>query len=115
MSKPECFFPVMGGTIEAVRNLDMRILGRQGHGDWWVSSGSGKSFSVVPIMGIETPVARTSGRIVFKRSERDEPLDLLALPHDGRKIRSIRGNRIRHDLPGADDLIFADAHHRQPD
>ena len=86
-------FPLWGGTIEAVRNLDMRI--RPGKVTALVGeSGSGKSVLGRAIMGIETPVARTSGRIVFNDPERDEPLDLLALPHDGRKIRSIRGNRI---------------------
>ncbi len=45
-------------------------------------------------MGIETTAARTTGKVVFNDPATGEAINLLDLPHDGRKIRAIRGNRI---------------------
>jgi peptide/nickel transport system ATP-binding protein len=87
-------FPIFGGTIQAVRNLNMRI--QPGKVTALVGeSGSGKSVIGRTIVGIETPIAATQGRVLFNdRSTTDGPVDLLRLPKDGRQIRAIRGNRI---------------------
>jgi peptide/nickel transport system ATP-binding protein len=45
-------------------------------------------------MGIETKVARIRGKALFNDPASGESVDLIALPRDGRKIRSIRGGRI---------------------
>ncbi|WP_137133202.1 ABC transporter ATP-binding protein [Rhizobium sp. FKY42] len=86
-------FPLWGGSIHAVKNISMRI--RPGKVTALVGeSGSGKSVLGRAIMGIETPAARTSGHIFFNDPDTKERIDLLALPNEGRKMRSIRGNRI---------------------
>lgn len=86
-------FPLWGGNIHAVKNISMRI--RPGEVTALVGeSGSGKSVLGRAVMGIETPSARTAGRILFNDPDTAESIDLLALPNEGRKMRSIRGNRI---------------------
>ncbi|MDH4439868.1 MAG: ABC transporter ATP-binding protein [Rhizobium sp.] len=86
-------FPLMNGSIEAVRSLSMRVA--PGRVTALVGeSGSGKSALGRAIMGIESDYARISGRAVFTDTEGDEPVDLIALPRDGRRIRQIRGHRI---------------------
>ena len=86
-------FPVWGGAIQAVRNLSMRI--RPGQVTALVGeSGSGKSALGRAIMGIETDVAKISGRAVFDDPATGQSVDLIALPRDGRQIRAIRGSRI---------------------
>ncbi len=86
-------FPLLRGSVEAVRSLSMTI--RPGRVTALVGeSGSGKSALGRAIMGIETPSARVSGRAVFHDPAGDGPVDLIALPRDGRQIRNIRGNRI---------------------
>jgi peptide/nickel transport system ATP-binding protein len=87
-------FPVFGSRIQAVNNLSMRI--KPGKVTALVGeSGSGKSVIGRTIVGIESPLASISGRVLFNDPETsEEPVDLLQLPQDGRQIRSIRGNRI---------------------
>lgn len=86
-------FPLWSGTIHAVKDISMRI--RPGKVTALVGeSGSGKSVLGRSIMGIETSAARTSGKVMFNDPATGEAIDLLSLPHDGRKIRAIRGNRI---------------------
>ncbi|MFD1744956.1 ABC transporter ATP-binding protein [Rhizobium helianthi] len=86
-------FPLWGGSIHAVKDISMRI--RPGKVTALVGeSGSGKSVLGRAIMGIETPAAQTRGRVIFNDPETGETIDLLTLPHDGRKMRAIRGNRI---------------------
>ena len=87
-------FPVFGSRIQAVNNLSMRI--RPGKVTALVGeSGSGKSVIGRTIVGIESPLASISGRVLFNDpATSEEPVDLLQLPQDGRQIRAIRGNRI---------------------
>ncbi len=82
-------FPLWGGSIHAVKNISMRI--RPGKVTALVGeSGSGKSVLGRAVMGIETPAAQTSGHIFFNDPDTKERIDLLALPNEGRKMRSIR-------------------------
>ncbi|MEM0949408.1 MAG: ABC transporter ATP-binding protein [Pseudomonadota bacterium] len=84
-------FPLLKGEIAAVRGASLRIL--PGKVTALVGeSGSGKTVISQSILGLQTAAARVSGRILL--DEGDGPKDLLSLPHDGRAIRSIRGNRI---------------------
>ncbi|MBD9389360.1 ABC transporter ATP-binding protein [Agrobacterium sp. AGB01] len=87
-------FSLMGGTIDAVRDVSLRIL--PGKVTALVGeSGSGKSVLGQTIMGLHPRTAHTSGRILFNDTEKSAgPVDLLSLPQDGREMRSIRGNRI---------------------
>lgn len=87
-------FPVFGSRIQAVNNLSMRI--RPGKVTALVGeSGSGKSVIGRTIVGIESPLASISGRVLFNDpASLEGPVDLLQLPQDGRQIRAIRGNRI---------------------
>ncbi|AYD03337.1 ABC transporter ATP-binding protein [Neorhizobium sp. NCHU2750] len=87
-------FPVFGGKIQAVKNLSMRI--KPGKVTALVGeSGSGKSVIGRTVVGIESPIALTQGRVLFNDPRSDDgPVDLLTLPQDGRQIRAIRGNRI---------------------
>jgi peptide/nickel transport system ATP-binding protein len=87
-------FSVFGGKIQAVKDLNMRI--QPGKVTALVGeSGSGKSVIGRTIVGIESPLASTQGRVMFNDPQLSEgPVDLLRLPQDGRQIRAIRGNRI---------------------
>ncbi|MDQ0456122.1 ABC transporter ATP-binding protein [Rhizobium paknamense] len=86
-------FPLIGGSLEAVRSFSMRV--KPGKVTALVGeSGSGKSVIGRAIMGIETPIASTEGRILFHDPATDQEVDLLKLPRDGRQARHIRGNRI---------------------
>ncbi|EHS50960.1 ABC transporter related protein [Rhizobium sp. PDO1-076] len=87
-------FSIMGASITAVRDANLRVL--PGKVTALVGeSGSGKSVISQTVMGLQAPTATVSGRILF-----DDPLsdsgqiDILPLPHDGPKIRSIRGGRM---------------------
>ncbi len=87
-------FPLLGGRIEAVKGASLRVL--PGKVTALVGeSGSGKSVISQVIMGLQPEIADVQGRVLFC-----DPLqpgtehDMVQLPHDGRKIRSIRGNRI---------------------
>jgi peptide/nickel transport system ATP-binding protein len=86
-------FPMWGGSIDAVKTISMRIC--PGKVTALVGeSGSGKSVLGRSVMGIEANTARISGRVLFNDPDTGETHDLLSLPHDGRQIRAIRGNRI---------------------
>ncbi len=86
-------FPLWGGKLHAVRNIDIRI--RPGKVTALVGeSGSGKSVLGRTIVGIESDTAEITGRIIFNDPGTGQEVDLLALPKDGRRIRGIRGNRI---------------------
>ncbi|MEW9617549.1 ABC transporter ATP-binding protein [Shinella sp. S4-D37] len=87
-------FSLMGARITAVRGASLRVL--PGKVTALVGeSGSGKSVISQTAMGLQPPTAHVSGRILFDDPLSDEgPLDILPLPRDGRKIRSIRGGRM---------------------
>ena len=87
-------FSLMGARITAVRGASLRVL--PGKVTALVGeSGSGKSVISQTAMGLQPPTARVSGRILFDDPLSDEgPIDILPLPRDGRKIRSIRGGRM---------------------
>jgi len=58
-------------------------------------SGSGKSTISQAVMGLLPQAARIAGgRILFRDPADGTQLDLAALPHDGKTMRRIRGNRI---------------------
>ena len=86
-------FPLINGSVEAVRSLSMRVA--PGRVTALVGeSGSGKSALGRAIMGIESDYARISGKAVFNDPQGNGPVDLLSLPRDGHRIRQIRGDRI---------------------
>ena len=86
-------FPLLRGELKAVRGASLRIL--PGKVTALVGeSGSGKSVTSQAILGLQPSSTKISGRILFDEGNGEPPLDLLSLPHDGRAIRAIRGNRI---------------------
>ena len=88
-------FSLLGGKIEAVKGVSMRI--RPGSTVALVGeSGSGKSVIAQSIMGILPKVGRiSSGEILFADPQRGgEILDIATLQPDSQKIRDIRGGRI---------------------
>jgi peptide/nickel transport system ATP-binding protein len=87
-------FAMLGGQLDAVRNASLRVL--PGKVTALVGeSGSGKSVISQAVMGILPKTATCSGRILFcDPATQERPVDLLAMPRDGREIRSLRGNRI---------------------
>jgi peptide/nickel transport system ATP-binding protein len=85
------------GVMNAVDGVDFEIrrgktLGLVGE------SGCGKSLTSRALIGINPKECETSGTISYRSSiepeAKEEPLDLLTLDPNGRKIRSIRGRRI---------------------
>jgi peptide/nickel transport system ATP-binding protein len=88
-------FRVQSGVVRAVNGVSLRVrpastvavLGE---------SGSGKSTIAQAIMGILPKVASiTSGKILFDDPKTDAaPIDIAALPRDGKQIQSIRGGNI---------------------
>ncbi len=85
-------FPLLRGELKAVRGASLRVL--PGKVTALVGeSGSGKSVTSQAVLGLQPVQTRVSGRILFDEGT-GEPIDLLTLPHDGRAIRAIRGNRI---------------------
>jgi peptide/nickel transport system ATP-binding protein len=87
-------FQLATGQLDAVRDVGLRVL--PGKITALVGeSGSGKSILGHSVMGLQPAMASVSGRVLFNDPEVDgEAVDLLSLPRDGRKIRSIRGRRI---------------------
>ena len=85
---------VPGGTIRAVKGASLRVL--PGKVTALVGeSGSGKSVISQVIMGLAPEHADISGRVLFNDPEGSiAECDMVQLRRDGRKIRSIRGNRI---------------------
>ncbi len=87
-------FPLLGGKIDAVKGASLRVL--PGKVTALVGeSGSGKSVISQVIMGLQPEIADVQGKVLFcDPREPDVVHNMAELPHDGRKIRSIRGNRI---------------------
>ncbi|MGO4542626.1 ABC transporter ATP-binding protein [Paenibacillus sp. 2TAB19] len=85
------------GVMNAVDGVDFEI--RRGRTLGLVGeSGCGKSLTSRALIGINPKECETSGTIAYHSSQepgaKGEPLDLLALDPNGRKIRSIRGRKI---------------------
>lgn len=87
-------FPLFDGRVDAVKGASLRVL--PGKVTALVGeSGSGKSVISQVIMGLQPDIAQVRGNVLFS-----DPLqpgvqqDMVQLPHDGRQIRAIRGNRI---------------------
>ncbi|MBL9054084.1 MAG: ABC transporter ATP-binding protein [Tabrizicola sp.] len=87
-------FAMMESKLTAVNQASLRVL--PGKTTALVGeSGSGKSVIGQTIMGLHSPAATVSGKIFFNDPSGDgKPIDLLELPRDGRRIRSLRGRRI---------------------
>ena len=87
-------FPLMGGEVKAVRGASLRVL--PGKVTALVGeSGSGKSVISQVIMGLQPQIADVQGKVLFSDPlQPDVVHDMVQLPHDGRKVRSIRGKRI---------------------
>jgi peptide/nickel transport system ATP-binding protein len=87
-------FPLMQGRLRAVNNASLRIL--PGKVTALVGeSGSGKSVIGQTVMGLQSPLAEVSGKILFTDPAGDgSAVDIRQLPRDGLKIRSIRGKRM---------------------
>jgi len=87
-------FPLPGGHIDAVKGASLRVL--PGKVTALVGeSGSGKSVISQVIMGLQPESADVTGRVLFSDPSVPGPVqDMVTLPHDGLKIRSIRGRRI---------------------
>ncbi|MDB5553631.1 MAG: transporter ATP-binding protein [Rhizobium sp.] len=87
-------FALLGGKVDAVKRADLRVL--PGKVTALVGeSGSGKSVISQAVMGILPNTASAGGRILFNDpASLSGPVDLLALPRDGREIRAIRGDRM---------------------
>lgn len=87
-------FQLATGQLDALKGVGLRVL--PGKITALVGeSGSGKSILGQTVMGLQTPSARVSGKVLFKDSHAEgETRELLGLPRDGRLIRSIRGRQI---------------------
>jgi len=87
-------FDLTTGPLEALKGVGLRVL--PGKVTALVGeSGSGKSVLGQTIMGLQPQKARVSGRVLFSDpSLNGGAVELLGLPRDGRRIRSIRGRRI---------------------
>ncbi|OYX26525.1 MAG: ABC transporter ATP-binding protein [Rhodobacterales bacterium 32-66-7] len=87
-------FDLATGPLEALKGVGLRVL--PGKVTALVGeSGSGKSVLGQTIMGLQPLQARVSGRVLFNDpGVEGGAVELLGLPRDGRRIRSIRGRRI---------------------
>lgn len=87
-------FSLLGGRLDAVRNASLRVL--PGKVTALVGeSGSGKSVISQSVLGILPRTATATGRILFSDPlTGGEPVDIVSLPRDGKRIRAIRGGRI---------------------
>jgi len=87
-------FDLATGPLEALKGVGLRVL--PGKVTALVGeSGSGKSVLGQTIMGLQPAQARVSGRVLFNDpGVEGGAVELLGLPRDGRRIRSIRGRRI---------------------
>ena len=85
-------FPTRHGPVRVVDGVDLTL--RRGQTLGVVGeSGCGKSMTARAILGITPAPGRVAaGRIVFHGA--GGPVDLTALPPDGREIRALRGDRI---------------------
>ena len=79
-------------------------------------SGSGKSVTAQAILQILPKQARIGGgAIVFSDPGVGESVDIAGLEAESSAMRAHARRTHRDDLPGADDVPFAAAHHRRPD
>ncbi len=86
-------FPLLRGELKAVRGANLRVL--PGKVTALVGeSGSGKTVTSQTILGLQPTLAKVEGKILFDEGHGETPQDLVSLPHNGRAIRAIRGNRI---------------------
>jgi peptide/nickel transport system ATP-binding protein len=87
-------FQLATGQLDALKGVGLRVL--PGKVTALVGeSGSGKSVLGHSVMGLQPAAAKVNGRVLFCDPEGDGAgIDLVNLPRDGRKIRSIRGRRI---------------------
>jgi peptide/nickel transport system ATP-binding protein len=87
-------FQLATGRLDALKDVGLRVL--PGKVTALVGeSGSGKSVLGHSVMGLQPAMADVTGRVLFNDPQTQESgIDLLSLPRDGRKIRSIRGRRI---------------------
>ena len=87
-------FQLATGPFEALKGVGLRIL--PGKITALVGeSGSGKSILGQTVLGLQSPAATVSGRVLFTEPGGNiKPNDLLVMPRDGRLIRSIRGRQI---------------------
>ncbi|MFN4159404.1 MAG: ABC transporter ATP-binding protein [Gemmobacter sp.] len=87
-------FVLPHARVEAVRGASLRVL--PGKVTALVGeSGSGKSVLSQCVMGLQPRTARVSGRVLFDDPALDgPPVDVLTLPQDGVRMRSIRGRRM---------------------
>jgi peptide/nickel transport system ATP-binding protein len=86
-------FPLIRGRMQAVKGASLRVS--PGKVTALVGeSGSGKSVISQTILGLQSPLAEVSGKVIFQDPLASGPQDLLQLPHDGRRLRAIRGSRI---------------------
>jgi peptide/nickel transport system ATP-binding protein len=88
-------FETDAGPVDAVRGASLRVP-RHGTVALVGESGSGKSVLAQSIMGILPINAKIRrGQILFADpAHGGEPIDIAAIPRDGRAMRSIRGGRI---------------------
>ena len=83
-------FPLLKGAFRAVSGASLRVA--PGKVTALVGeSGSGKSITGQAILGLQPANAQVSGRVLFDPQTGEDPVDLLTLPRDGRRIRAIRG------------------------
>lgn len=81
---PSAFAAVDGVNMAVHSDRTLGLVGE---------SGCGKSMLALAIMGLLPPVARVSGKILFRRGDGTR-VDLAALPPDGPQMRSLRGREI---------------------
>ena len=88
-------FQLQRGTLEVVRGVSFRVP--RGKTVALVGeSGSGKTVISQAVMGLLPKAGRVSGgQILFRDPKADAaPVDIAALPRDGREMRHLRGGRI---------------------
>ena len=87
-------FRLPNARVEALRGASLRVL--PGKVTALVGeSGSGKSVLSQTVMGLQPRQADVSGRILFNDPAGDgTAVDMLSLPPDGLRMRSIRGRRM---------------------
>lgn len=85
-------FETIDGLLQAVDGLNFTLGQGQSLGIVG-ESGCGKSVAARSLMRL-LPTAKTTGRILYHREGKDEPIDLVQLGTNSRAIRAIRGKEI---------------------